>query len=178
MQLAGVRFVRGDTGDEYGALRERHVVSATGVRRRASLQWGLTRYGQLQHASKQAQHREYGEYGAYTEHVMKSDTIRAVRRLAYERPAWLPVLEAACTCARAARPYGGEFAGTWVIEELARQTGVRWLPGLRTLVAFGLLEKSGETVRGGRRAYYRMSDPDNVEHAVQAVRRHLGTRGE
>jgi len=105
----------------------------------------------------------------------ESPMLRAVLRLARERPEWLPVLDAACSCARVAEPYGGEFAGAWVIDELARTTGVRWLPGLRTLVSFGLLEKSGETVRGGRRAYYRMPDPGGVAQALREVReRHLG----
>jgi len=35
-------------------------------------------------------------------------------------------------------------------------------------------EKSGDTVRGGRRAYYRMPDPESVERALRDVRqRHL-----
>ncbi len=105
----------------------------------------------------------------------QSQMLRTVLRLARERPEWVPVLDAACSCAREAEPYGGEFAGAWVIKELARTTGVRWLPGLRTLVSFGLLEKSGDTVRGGRRAYYRMPDTIGVEQALREVRElHLG----
>jgi len=105
----------------------------------------------------------------------QSQMLRTVLRLARERPEWLPVLDAACSCAREAEQYGGEFAGARVITELARTTGVRWLPGLRTLVSFGLLEKSGDTVRGGRRAYYRMPDPIGVEQALREVRElHLG----
>jgi len=44
-----------------------------------------------------------------------------------------------------------------------------WKPGLRLLVAYGLLEKSGESTRGGRRAYYRMPDRTGVEEALAAL---------
>jgi len=76
----------------------------------------------------------------------------AVRRLAYEHPDWIPVLRAACAQAEKSEPYGGEFAGRWVLQELEAATGTRvWQPGLRRLVAYGLLEKAGESTRGGRR---------------------------
>jgi hypothetical protein len=95
------------------------------------------------------------------------DTRDAVMRLAYERPDWLPVLRAACIQAEKTEPYGGQFAGRWVLQELERQTGTRvWQPGLRLLVAYGLLEKVGESTRGGRRAYYRMPDRAGVERAL------------
>jgi hypothetical protein len=91
----------------------------------------------------------------------------AVLRLAYEHPDWVPVLRAACVQARKSEPYGGQFAGRWVLQELEHETGQRqWQPGLRRLVAYGLLEKVGESTRGGRRAYYRMPDPDGVEQAL------------
>ena len=81
-------------------------------------------------------------------------------RLAFERPDWLPVLRAARIQAEKSAPFGGEFAGRSVLQELEDQTGARqWRPGLRLLVAYGLLEKAGESSRGGRRAYYRMTDP-------------------
>ena len=102
--------------------------------------------------------------------VEESSTLRAVMRLASERPEWVPVLRAACVCAERAErfdgEFAGEFAGAWVLSELKRETGEGWRPGLRTLATFGLLEKSGESVRGGRRAYYRMPDRSGVEAAL------------
>ncbi len=80
-----------------------------------------------------------------------------VAELARERPDWLPVLHAACAEAEEAEAYTGRFAGRWVLERLQQTTGQReWRPGLRLLVGYGLLEKTGESTRGGRRAYYRM----------------------
>lgn len=91
-------------------------------------------------------------------------------RLAYERPDWLPVARAACAQAEKSEPFGGQFAGSWVLKELESQTGERpWRPGLRLLVAYGLLEKVGESTRGGRRAYYRMPDRVAVERALAEV---------
>jgi hypothetical protein len=92
---------------------------------------------------------------------------QAVQRLAYERPEWLPVLEAAVSVATDTEEHGGEFAGAWVVDELARQGGRRWVPNLRLLVTYGLLEKSGPSTRGGRRAYYRMPHRREVEQALQ-----------
>ncbi len=98
------------------------------------------------------------------------DTRQNVMRLAYEQPDWIPVLRAACAQARKSEPYGGQFAGSWVLSELAAQTGKpEWRPGLRLLVAYGLLEKAGESTRGGRRAYYRMPDREDVERALDDV---------
>jgi len=94
----------------------------------------------------------------------------AVLRLAYEHPDWVPVLRAACVQARKSEPYGGQFAGRWVLQELEQETGQRqWQPGLRRLVAYGLLEKVGESTRGGRRAYYRMPDADGIERALASL---------
>lgn len=99
-----------------------------------------------------------------------SDTQNAVARLAGEHPDWLPVLRAACAEARKSEPHGGRFAGAWVLDELGQQTGMRqWRPGLRRLVAYGLLEKAGESTRGGSRAYYRMPDREGVERALAKV---------
>ena len=95
-------------------------------------------------------------------------TGQAVQRLAYDHPDWIPVLQAACVQARKSEPFGGQFAGRWVLQEWARQAGSqRWKPGLRRLVAYGLLEKVGESTRGGRRAYYRMVDRAGVEQALK-----------
>jgi hypothetical protein len=102
-------------------------------------------------------------------------TQRSVFRLALEKPDWIPVLKAACSQARRCAPYGGEFAGSWVLREMAAKTGAPpWRPGLRLLVAYGLLEKSGESTRGGRRAYYRMPDPDGVEQALTQLPADMG----
>lgn len=93
-------------------------------------------------------------------------------RLASERPDWIPVVRAACEAARMAESYDGEFAGAWVLGELTKKTGnSEWRPGLRTLVAYGLLEKSGPSTRGGRRSYYRMPDRHGVEQALQELER-------
>ena len=93
-------------------------------------------------------------------------------RLASEKPEWLPPLRAACESARKAEQYDGEFAGSWVVSELEQQTGERaWLPGLRTLAVYGLLEKSGPSTRGGRRAYYRMPDRPGVELGLEELNR-------
>jgi DNA-binding PadR family transcriptional regulator len=72
--------------------------------------------------------------------------------------------------AEESEPYGGRFAGRWVLQEAGR-----WEPGLRVLVSYGLLEKSGESTRGGRRAYYQMSDWREVRHALEELER-LGLR--
>ena len=98
------------------------------------------------------------------------ETKRAVMSLAFERPDWIPVLRAAHTQAQKTEPFGGRFAGSWVLDELARQTGTKaWRPGLRLLVAWGLLEKAGDSTRGGRRAYYRMPDPNGVNEALREL---------
>src|SRR2546422_11367719 len=99
---------------------------------------------------------------------------RAVGRLALEHPEWLPVLEAAAAVAGSVEEHGGEFAGTWVVDELARRGSPRWIPNLRILVSYGLLEKSGPSTRGGRRAYYRMPDRVGVMRAVEAWRANEG----
>src|SRR5438128_8847385 len=99
-----------------------------------------------------------------------TETEQAVARLAIERPEWLPVLEAASAVAARFEEHGGEFAGAWVVEELARRGAPRWIPNLRLLVGYGLLEKSGPSTRGGRRAYYRMPDRSGVESALEARR--------
>lgn len=94
----------------------------------------------------------------------------AVARLANEHPDWIAVLEAAVAVAGAVEEHGGEFAGAWVVDELARRGGGRWVPNLRIFVSYGLLEKSGPSTRGGRRAYYRMPDRKGVESALAARR--------
>jgi predicted transcriptional regulator len=57
-----------------------------------------------------------------------------------------------------------------VLDELGQQTGMRqWRHELRRLVAYGLLEKAGESTRGGSRAYYRIPDREGVERALAKV---------
>jgi hypothetical protein len=58
------------------------------------------------------------------------ETPQAVQRLAAEHPDWLPVLDAAAAVAAAADETGGEFAGSWVVSELARRGAPRWIPNL------------------------------------------------
>lgn len=88
----------------------------------------------------------------------------AVRRLARERPDWLPIVEA---CLEEARETKGEFAGAWVLET-ARRKGIEWFPNLRLLVGYGIL-KHEDTTRGGRRAYYTMPDPQGIERGLQEL---------
>jgi hypothetical protein len=86
--------------------------------------------------------------------------------LAHDHREWLPILRAACTLAERTGA-DGYFAGRWVLQEYADQTGQSvWVPGLRRLVAYGLLEKVGESTRGGRRAYYRMPDREAIERTL------------
>jgi hypothetical protein len=97
----------------------------------------------------------------------EQDAIRAVAALAKERPQWVSVLAAALAVAERAQAYGGEFAGAWVLDELEHRTGQRtWLPNLRVLQSYGLLEKVGESTRGGRRAYYRCVNAQAIGTAL------------
>jgi hypothetical protein len=92
---------------------------------------------------------------------------RAVAALKRERPEWLPVLRAALIVAERCEPYGGEFAGAWVLDELHQESGRRtWLPNLRLLTTYGFLQKAGESTRGGRRAWYRFANRAAVSRAV------------
>jgi hypothetical protein len=95
--------------------------------------------------------------------ILAMDGYRAVMRLAQEDAPWLPVVRAAFQRAVASRPYGGEFAGAWVLRELGS-----WVPNLRLLVRYGILEKTDLT-RGGNRAYYRMPDMDGVRRALSEL---------
>jgi len=68
-------------------------------------------------------------------------------------------------------PVGGDFAGSSVLKELESRAGQRqWIPNLRLLVTYGLLEKSGESTRGGRRAYYRFVNRAATEDALEQIR--------
>ena len=81
-------------------------------------------------------------------------------RLVQERPEWLAAVEASYRRAVKLQPFGGEFAGAWVVQDLGS-----WLPNLRPLARAGILEKT-DTSRGGRRAYYRMPDTEGVRRAL------------
>ena len=83
----------------------------------------------------------------------------AVKVLARERPDWLDAVRA---CYEEAGQVE-EFAGAWVLQRLGR-----WLPSLRLLATYGILEKV-DTSRGGRRAYYRMPDRDGVGAALREL---------
>jgi len=89
----------------------------------------------------------------------------AVKRLAREKPSWLPIVKA---CLQEAKESKGEFAGAWVLETLNKSGGKGWFPNLRPLVAYGIL-KHEQTTRGGRRAYYTMPDIQGVEKALKEL---------
>lgn len=55
------------------------------------------------------------------------------------------------------------FAGAWVVKR------VGYFPSLRPLASCGILEKVGDSTRGGERAYYRMPDPDGVACALRQL---------
>lgn len=74
---------------------------------------------------------------------------------------WLKVVKG---CYEEARRFEGRsFAGAWVVDK------VGWFPGLRMLEKYGILKKEGETVRGGRRAYWTMPDMDGVGRALREL---------
>ena len=88
-----------------------------------------------------------------------------VKRLSEERPDWIPIVK---ECLECSQKYG-EFAGSWVLSSLAeKRNAIVWKPGLRTLVAYGILKKIS-TTRGGRRAYYIMPDPEGTKKALQEI---------
>jgi hypothetical protein len=94
-----------------------------------------------------------------------------VQRLRTEKPDWIPVLRAAVAVAARVDDYGGQFAGSWVLDEWAREAkpDLAWKPGLRTLAAYGLIEKVGASTRGGRRAYYRMPERAAINDALNEI---------
>lgn len=93
----------------------------------------------------------------------------AVLRLAAEDPQWLPAVRAAVSVAQRV---GDEFAGAWILSELQRSNAGRtWYPNFRRLVTFGILEKVGESTRGGQRAYYRIVDVAGVRRGLDEASR-------
>jgi hypothetical protein len=108
--------------------------------------------------------------GSFTSKVRTVITTRElVERLNTEKREWIPVLRAAVSVAE--RVSGGQFAGAWVLDEWVRTSRpeVPWKPGLRTLATYGLIEKVGESTRGGRRSYYRMPDRAGVDEALKEL---------
>ena len=93
------------------------------------------------------------------------------KRLAIEKPEWLPIVESVVKCAK--RLNSKELAGSWVLNEAIRNgitwKGKNWFPGLRTLAAYGILKKVG-TARAGRRAYYVIEDMEGIEKALQELK--------
>ena len=87
------------------------------------------------------------------------------KRLIEEKPEWFPIIR---ECVRCAEKYG-EFAGSWVLKGVERELKKKiWVPGLRTLVAYGILKKV-DTSRSGRRAYYIMPDINGAKKAIQEI---------
>ena len=59
-------------------------------------------------------------------------TISAVKALAHDHPDWLDVVQASYQQSLQTN----EFAGAWVLRRLGR-----WMPSLRMLARYGILEK-------------------------------------
>src|SRR2546430_11732901 len=102
-------------------------------------------------------------FKVYAWKLMPLDGNSAALRLGREQPGCIPAMRASLVLARRAAQntynLGHEFAGAWVLDELQRRVSKdAWFPNLRILVSYGVLEKSGESTRGGQRAYYRMPD--------------------
>src|SRR3989344_8251669 len=89
---------------------------------------------------------------------------KAVKRLAVERPDWLPIVR---ECLKFWKEHHADFAGSWVYQSLQESGGPKF-SNLRLLVSFGILKKEG-TSRQGRRAYYTIVDPEGVEQALNEL---------
>ena len=89
---------------------------------------------------------------------------KAVKRLAVERPDWLPIVR---ECLKFWKEHHADFAGAWVYQRLQESGGPKF-SNLRLLVSFGILKKEG-TSRQGRRAYYSIVDPEGVEQALNEI---------
>jgi hypothetical protein len=98
------------------------------------------------------------------------DGYRAVMRLAEERPELVALAVAVAAQAAAAEPWGGEFPGAWALERLPRGQRPEHLNrGLRTLVAYGVLEKASRTGSSARPAFYRVPDPADVRRGLEEL---------
>ena len=85
----------------------------------------------------------------------------ALKRLADEDPAWIPVVRA---CYESSQKHGNHFAGSWIVQE----PNIGWLPNLKPLVTRGILTK-GELTRGGSRRYYSLSDPEGIGRGLAEI---------
>ena len=95
------------------------------------------------------------------------DSYEATFELLREFPQWRGVIAAALEEAQTITTE--RFAGKWVLNR-AKKHGVTWVPNLRKLVSHGILQKEGESTRGGSRAYYSMPDPAGVARALRDVK--------
>ncbi|OGI73950.1 hypothetical protein A3D42_00685 [Candidatus Nomurabacteria bacterium RIFCSPHIGHO2_02_FULL_41_18] len=89
---------------------------------------------------------------------------KAVKRLAVERPDWLPIVS---ECLKLSKEIKGDFAGAWVYGRVSKK-GMKF-SNLRLLTSFGILKKE-DTSRGGRRAYYSFIDAQGVEEALKELK--------
>lgn len=93
----------------------------------------------------------------------QSQGYKAVKRLAVERPDWLPIVR---ECLNLSKEIKGDFAGAWVYKRVIER-GIKF-SNLRLLTSFGILKKE-DTSRGGRRAYYTLLDPEGVGYALKEL---------
>lgn len=95
----------------------------------------------------------------------QSSGYKAVKRLAVERPDWLPIVRECLILWK--EIHHTDFAGAWVYQRLKEKGGPKFT-NLRLLVSFDILKKEA-TARGGRRAYYSFVDPEGVESALKEL---------
>jgi hypothetical protein len=103
---------------------------------------------------------------------MTSPGYLAVKRLAVEKPNWIPILECAVELIEEfkAKGLGKEICGKWVLDRAKEKGIANWLPGLRVFASYGILQKTSLN-RGGRRAYYIMPDIEGVKKALQELKK-------
>jgi len=97
-----------------------------------------------------------------------------VKRLAKERPDWLPMVK---VCYEMAGEYG-RFAGSWAIYRAGElgaspvvkliEPDIYWVPGLKLLVRYGILKHEYSTRRKAR-AYYTMPEREGVGRALREL---------
>jgi hypothetical protein len=88
----------------------------------------------------------------------------ATKRFLRDHPTWRDIVVA---CIVEAKRANGEFAGSWVLNEV-KKAGRTWFPNLRPLVSYGVLQRTDVT-RGGRRAYYVVPDVEGVSFALKEI---------
>jgi hypothetical protein len=92
----------------------------------------------------------------------KNTEARLTDLLKFE-PKWRAILH---ECVEEAKRTGNNFAGAWVFWGL-KQRGIKAPNNLRKLMGMGVLVKKG-TARGGKRAYYAMSNVAAVEKILRS----------